>query len=432
MVDVLKQALETTVRSTDERILIAGLTNLGMRDTMPQYLDKLESEDFHFKDHGSIWQAAQKLSADSRTISPENLKMKLRTQTQKNIVDDLAGQSVREIEIQRGIEIVRAASKRRNLIRTLREIAENVSESDEFAPALDFAHSKLRNLDLAEVEDDSSDLLGSLDEFWGDVDASPEEREDIFASQYLSLNDKLNGGFRRKRLYLVGGRPGEGKSLLFTNLASDWARPKDNLKQLYFSAEMSRKEVMVRLMAAGAMADYAALERGDVSAEDRVKLQTYSDEIRNASFAVVDKPSISIRDIRAQATAMKRQGGLDVIYVDYLQIIQPDDKSLRKDIQIGDMSGALKVLARELDVAVFCAVQLNRAQFQQGEKRAPTLTDIRDSDKPSQDCDTAILLHHPKGPPTVGGDVVLYMPKNRTGGISKDTRSWRADQARIA
>ncbi|QDM55961.1 DnaB-like dsDNA helicase [Gordonia phage Trax] len=432
MVDVLKQALETTVRSTDERILIAGLTNLGMRDTMPQYLDKLESEDFHFKDHGSIWQAAQKLSADSRTISPENLKMKLRTQTQKNIVDDLAGQSVREIEIQRGIEIVRAASKRRNLIRTMREIAEFVGETDEFAPALDFAHSKLQNLDAAEVEDSSSDLTDSLHNFWNEVDAEPEDREDVWPTQYASLNKKLNGGIRRGRMYLVGGRPGEGKSLLLTNLAGEFAKPALNLKQLVFSAEMSRREVMNRLMAAGAYADYGALERGEVSEEDRVALQNYSDEIRNASLAVVDKPSISVRDIRAQATAMKRQGGLDVIYVDYLQIINPDDRSLRKDIQIGDMSESLKKLARELDVAIFVAVQLNRSQFDKGDKRMPTLTDIRDSDKPGQDADVVFLIHHPKGHHTVGGDVQLCMPKNRTGGVAIETRAWRADQARIA
>lgn len=431
MVDVLKQALETTIRSTDERILIAALTNMGLRDEMPQHLDKLSAEDFHFKDHGSIWQAAQKLSADSRTLSPENLKMKLRTQTQKNIVDDLAGTPVRQIEVERGIEIVRSASKRRALIRVLREIGEQVGSEEEFAPALDYAHSRLRELDAEEVEESSTDLLGALDEFWGDIDAPPEEREDIFPSQWLALNQKLNGGFRRKRMYLVGGRPGEGKSLVFTNLAAEWARPEHNLKQLYFSAEMSQKEVLNRLMAAGAMANYAELERGEVSAEDRVKLKAYSDLIRGASLAVVDKPIISIRDIRAQATAMKRQGGLDVIYVDYLQIIQPDDKSLRKDIQIGDMSGALKALARELDIAVFCAVQLNRSQFDKGEKRAPALTDIRDSDKPSQDCDVAILLHHPKGPPTVGEDVKFYMPKNRTGGISVDTRVWQANHARI-
>ncbi|QNN99417.1 DnaB-like dsDNA helicase [Gordonia Phage Sephiroth] len=435
MVDVLKKAIDSTNRHTDEQILVAALTNFSLRDEVKELVPQLDASEFYNANYGKIWDAANSLIDESRILSVENLLSKLKADAPKQILDDLAGTPVRLIEVTRGIEIVRNEAMKRRLFEAMRESAQTAATADSVGEALDAFHTNLQRINGEEVAATSADLGEAIDEFWQDLDVPDDEKEPPFPTPWLELDERMNGGLRRGRLYIWGGRPGEGKSLACCNICGLAAER--GLKTIYFTAEMSKSEVTARILCAGAQADYGQITRGNVDAANRAILANYSDEIKDAAITIVDKPSISIRDIRAMSAAKHRSSGLDIVFVDYLQMIQPDDKSIPREQQVAGMSSSLKVLARQLNVAVVCAVQLNRPPQQQGRdqlggsKPRPGLESIRESDRIGQDADVVVLNHCPNGITQSGVEMELCMPKCRTGQPGVVKRIWRPDQARI-
>lgn len=200
---------------------------------------------------------------------------------------------------------------------------------------------------------------------------------------------------------------------------------------IVFSVEMGRHEVTSRVIASGARAEYGQITRRHIDDHNMSRIAEWGDINRSMPLWIVDKGDIGVEYVTAVCRTMKRTHGLDVVFVDYLQLLKASGSKSPRHEQIGHMSRALKVLAMDLDVAVVIACQLNRNSA--NEKRPPVLADLRESGAIEQDCDVAILLNHKRadnGDHT--GDVELVVAKNRTGGTGVVTASWAAYQARIA
>jgi replicative DNA helicase len=170
------------------------------------------------------------------------------------------------------------------------------------------------------------------------------------------------------------------------------------------------------------------MTRHDIDEYNHQKISQYIDTHRGMPLTLVDKADISMNYIRARCRTLKRTTGLDVIVVDYLQLITETDSDKRQE-QVAKVSKALKVMSRELDCAVVVACQLNRNAANQDRK--PTLTDLRESGSIEQDADVVMLLHHEveNGGPT--GMVEVIVAKNRTGKQGSVPLPWRAYQARL-
>ena len=266
------------------------------------------------------------------------------------------------------------------------------------------------------------------DEWLDDLNAPPVTSKPI-PTPWPHLDDKLAGGLHRGRTYVVGGRPGEGKSLAGVNLAVGAAEA--GHPAIVFSVEMGRKEVAARVIASGAHADYGQITRRNIDDHYMARVAEWGDTNRSMPLQVVDKADIGVEYVAAVCRTLKRTRGLDVVFVDYLQLLKPAGSKVPRHEQIGHMSRALKVLAMDLDVAVIIACQLNRNSA--NEKRPPVLADLRESGSIEQDCDVAILLNHKRadnGDHT--GDIELVVAKNRTGSTGTITARWAAYQARIA
>ncbi|QTF81889.1 DnaB-like dsDNA helicase [Gordonia phage Guey18] len=243
----------------------------------------------------------------------------------------------------------------------------------------------------------------------------------VIPTPWLELDDLLSGGIYKKALYLLAARPGVGKTVGLNNFAMTAAER--GYKGVVWSVEMPRHEVVSRMLAAGASVNYGEIRRRSVQEQDIIT--DYAKRQKDIGLWICDDPRITINELASAATRMKQEHNIDFIAVDYLQLINPNRKGTKSRSQeVGEISWELKTLAKELDIAVVCAVQLNRGNAQEG--RPPRVDDLRESGQLEQDCDVCILLHH-----TEDGTIEFNVGKNRNGPTGSIELAWQPQYARI-
>ena len=296
--------------------------------------------------------------------------------------------------------------------------------------ALDKALVELyKVLDASTPMDETAGLVPFDDlmlEWWEYLEKENSEA-DIIPSPWPELNEIVSGGFHRGRSYLMAARPGAGKSLGLTNFGSYAGH--HGYRGAIYSVEMGRMEVASRIVSAGSKVEYSKITQRKVDGEDLIRIAEWADNASGMNLWVCDQASVTMNKIRRDCRSLKAHGGLDFVCVDYLQLLKPDSKGQSRQEQISEISRNLKLLAKELDIAVISACQLNRGNVKDG--RPPTTSDLRESGSLEQDCDVAILLHHETHDGLPTGDVEFIVGKNRTGKQATATLQWRAHFARI-
>jgi replicative DNA helicase len=208
----------------------------------------------------------------------------------------------------------------------------------------------------------------------------------------LALLDKMLGGLRGGQLVVVAGRPGMGKSVL----AVEWARLAALHAQkpaLIFSLEMGRNEIYNRIISAETAVSLARITRGYLSVDDWAELSTRSGETESAPLFIDDSAPLRLGDIVAKARRQHAREPLALVVVDYLQLLTiGGTRSDSREREVSDISRTLKLLAKELDVPVVAAAQLNRNVEQRTDKR-PVLSDLRESGSVEQDADIVVMLY---------------------------------------
>lgn len=203
--------------------------------------------------------------------------------------------------------------------------------------------------------------------------------------------DRLLNGLMPGQLILIAGRPSMGKSTLALDILRN-ASIRSNTSSLLLSFEMSRSDVMNRLLSAEARVPLHVLRSGQLSDDDWTKLARRMGEVSEAPLLVNDACSSSLRHVVAEARRAVREDGVQVIAVDYVQQLQVDRRVENRQQEMSEISRALKRLAIELAVPVIAVSQLNRASEARNDKR-PVMSDLRDSGSLEQDADVVILLH---------------------------------------
>lgn len=247
--------------------------------------------------------------------------------------------------------------------------------------------------------------------------------EAYIKTPWPSLNEKLNGGLQRGRLYTIGARPGVGKSVAALQIvqnAAFWGFP-----SAYFTLEMSKDEVMSRLIASGAGVDFGRIMRKQLNLEDRSKVDSYLSTSTTLPLQTIDRASVTVEQIVAHCRTVPK---LAVVAVDYLQLLRPSDSKASREQQVSHMSRQLKIAARELNVAMVACSQLNRGPLQGGKPRAPTLGDLRESGAIEQDSDVVMLLHADEDDP---GILQMIIAKNRNGRMGDVVAGFEGHYQRI-
>lgn len=248
----------------------------------------------------------------------------------------------------------------------------------------------------------------------------------------LGSLDDIIGGLKPGQLVIVGARPGCGKSLLLAGMCRH-AAMRAGVSAGLWSLEMSEGEVMRRLLSAECDIDLSRIMSGNLRPEHISQLRAKSAEVKSAPLRIEDSRPLDLTALRAQARRVQQRHGLDLIAVDYLQLMSSTGSRSNRVEEIGEISRGLKILAGDLGVPIVAAAQLNR-QSEHRTDRRPQLSDLRESGSIEADADVVILLHrddlnqpeHPRA-----GEIDLIIAKNRNGPQDLITAAAQFHKARI-
>ena len=210
--------------------------------------------------------------------------------------------------------------------------------------------------------------------------------------------DKKIGGLHKSDLIIIAGRPSMGKTAFATNIASNICMDKLNLKKknnvLFFSLEMSSEQLATRLLSEMSKIPSEKIRTGNISKMDFENLLKNSEKIKNLSLFIDDSPALTLSAIRSRSRRLKRKDGLDLIIIDYLQLISSESRNLNDNRvkEISEITRGLKAIAKEFNIPVIALSQLSRKVEDREEKR-PQLADLRESGSIEQDADLVVFLY---------------------------------------
>ena len=244
--------------------------------------------------------------------------------------------------------------------------------------------------------------------------------------------DALTNGLHTGQMVIIAARPAVGKSTLALDLARA-AAVKHGLTAAFFSLEMSRNEITMRLLSAEARVALHAMRSGTMNDDDWTRLARRMSEVSEAPLFIDDSPNMSMMEIRAKCRRLKQQHDLRLVVIDYLQLMTSGKRVESRQVEVSEFSRSLKLLAKELGVPVVALSQLNRGPEQRTDKK-PMVSDLRESGSIEQDADVVILLHredaYEKESPRAG-EADLIVAKHRNGPTATITVAFQGHYSRF-
>jgi replicative DNA helicase len=278
-------------------------------------------------------------------------------------------------------------------------------------------------LPLSQVMEATLDEIEAIDSRSGELVGVPTGFADL---------DQLTNGLHPGQMIVVAARPGLGKSTFGLDVARS-AAIHHQLPTVIFSLEMSRTEIAMRLLSAESRTHLHHLRTGGMSEEDWNRLARRMGEVSAAPLFIDDSPNLSMMEVRAKCRRLKQRHDLRLVVVDYLQLMSMGRRYENRQQEVSEMSRALKLLAKELEVPVIAISQLNRGAEQRSDKR-PQLADLRESGSIEQDADLVILLHredaYERESPRAG-EADFIVAKHRNGPVDTITVAFQGHYSRF-
>lgn len=301
-----------------------------------------------------------------------------------------------------------------NITGELRDAAFGVHEGT-IADFLGTVEQKIHDVTRRDLKSDTPTFRDAIAVVFKKIEEGSENLGPIGLPSGFARLDELTGGFRDGELIIIGARPSVGKTTL--GLAILRTICQAGMSAVLFSCEMRREQIVENIMSAESRVDWRRLRAGLCSDYDLDRIDNASKRASQWSFLIDDTPGVSLRAIAARARRLKDEGVLDVIMVDYLQLLRRPAglaNNTSREREVATLSAELKKLARELDIPVIVLAQLNRGMEQGALPRRPRPSDLRESGAIEQDADMVILLHRPPATPT---EAELILAKNRNGPV---------------
>jgi replicative DNA helicase len=247
--------------------------------------------------------------------------------------------------------------------------------------------------------------------------------------------DKLTGGMRPGDLIIVAGRPSMGKTTLAVNMA-EYAAVNPNIRAsvAIFSMEMPSEQLITRMLSSIGSVPLNSIRSGRISDEDWVRITSATSQLSEAKIFVDETPALTPTELRARARRVKREHGLDLVVVDYLQLMQVPGSKENRATEIAEISRGLKALAKELAVPVIALSQLNRS-VEQREHKKPVMSDLRESGAIEQDADMILLIYREEvydKNTTKKGIAEIDLAKHRNGEIGTFLLTFQGHFTRFA
>ncbi len=411
----------------DERHLACLLLSPTGRVYLGDALDTVDPDDFYETHYGRMWTAARTIHTNGQRVTKRSILGEVDTPPIRARLEQISGEPVYITKLPASIRAVQQLAKQRRLVQTLQRGITHTVAAEDYSQALGTVWELMHRLDESDTPTEVVPFATLVDDFHKTM-TSDTHVGDVIPTPWPDLNDLLSGGLHTGRSFVAAGRPGAGKSILGLGAAAHAAE--QGFHTLVVSEEMSNFEVTGRLLAAGAQVEYGEITRYAMSSDTSTAILEYGDTNRDMPLYVIDRPNLTIEYVAALARIMKRTKGLDLLVIDYLQLLEATDRGKVREQQVAHISRSVKLLSRELGCAIVTLAQLNRENVRTSRK--PTLADLRESGSLEQDADAVILLHHEETEDGRGtGMVTFIIAKSRFGPKADIELRWRGHQARI-
>jgi len=319
------------------------------------------------------------------------------------------------------VKIVASKAVLRGLIRAAQEIQEeSFAASDETADILDRAEQRIFAITDQRVRQGFVPLKSLLKPAFEHIQTLFERKEHVTGvpSGYVDL-DKLTAGFQRGDLVIIAGRPSMGKTSLAVNIVEN-AAIRHSVPCAIFSLEMSKEQLVLRLLCSQSEVALHKVRNGFLGHEDWPRLTTGAGLLTQAPIWIDDSAAPTVLELRAKCRRLKAEGKLGMVVIDYLQLVRASGRAENRVQEISQITRALKALAKELDVPVVALSQLSRAVEQRhGSDKRPQLSDLRDSGSVEQDSDVVLFVfreeYYKPDVAELKGKATIIISKQRNG-----------------
>ncbi len=412
------------------------------KDALLDVVEVLTSDDFYNEAHKEIFKAVTDLYKKSAPVDVLTVSEELKKRNSLEMVGGrayIAALSADVPSTSNAAEYAKIISNKaslRRLISTAGDIMQtSYDENMETNAILDMAESQIFEIAQKGQKSDFAHIKDVLLENIKIIDEMSEKEGNLtgITTGFRDL-DQLTSGLHRSDLIILAARPAMGKTAFALSVAQG-AAIKGNASVMIFSMEMSKEQLGQRLLSMESRIDMQALKTGKLERKDWDQINMALDALSRADIHIDDTPGISIMEMKNKCRRLKAEKGLDLIVIDYLQLMSIEGKRIESRTQeISVLSRNLKLLARELDCPVIVLSQLSRAVEQRPNKR-PMLSDLRESGSIEQDADIVIFLYRDEyyNPDTdKPGECEVIVAKHRSGPTGTVDVTWLGKYTRFA
>lgn len=368
------------------------------KDAVTEVVELITSEDFYKEAHKAIFSGIVSLYNRNDPVDIITLSEQL---TKDGVLEaiggidylsDLTSMGVLTTNAKHYARIIEEKATLRRLIRSSSEIIEKSYSSEGADTLLDLAEKTIFDISQKKNREGLEPIKEVLMKTYQRIESIYDSDLSLtgLSTGFTDLDMKTSG-FQKSDLILVAARPSMGKTAFSLNLCQN-AAVKNDASVAIFSLEMSKDQLVQRLLSAESQINMGDLRNGNLKDEDWVALAKAMNTLSNCKIFIDDTPAITVLEMRAKCRKLKMEKGLDMIMIDYLQLMSGGDKNESRQQEISTISRSLKALAREMDCPVVALSQLSRAAELRADHR-PILSDLRESGAIEQDADIVMFLY---------------------------------------
>ena len=401
-------------------------------EIMVSLSDEMKVQDFYDRRHQIIYTAMLNIYKNQMQIDFTTLIAELQIKNQlveaggAVYLSSLIDAVYTTANIADYIQIVQDAALKRNVIAAATSIAEaGYNANYDSAGYIDYAERLLSDLAKRRRTEGFASIDTVLENVKNIMLANRARDGELTGlSTGFEKLDEISLGLQKDNLIILAARPAMGKSAFAMNIAINAAT--NNVKQetgepvsvAIFSLEMSQEQIVQRMTAAKARVNLNSIQKGTLNQKEMLLVESANDDLAGLNIYFCDQGTVTVADIRAKCRKQKASGGLDLVIIDYLQLINGSTKSGNRQEEVANISRSLKQMARELGVPVIALSQLSR-KLEEREDKRPNMSDLRESGSIEQDADIIMFLYrdgyYNKNTEKVSNLTELIIAKNRSG-----------------
>ncbi|HAG15468.1 MAG TPA: replicative DNA helicase [Bacteroidales bacterium] len=371
------------------------------KNALTAVIDILHPEVFYKQAHQKIFKAIQDLFASTEPIDILTVSNKLKSEGDLDevggayYITQLTNRVASSANIEFHARIILQKFVQRELIRASSEtIKDAFEDSTDVFELLDRAEQQLFDISEHNFRRESVDMQSLVFESIREIEAARDSKGSLrgVPSGFTDL-DRITAGWQKSDLVVIAARPGMGKTAFALTMARNAAMAKKPVA--IFSLEMSAVQLTTRLISSETEITSDKLKKGKLENHEWEQLNTRVKALVEAPIFIDDTPSLSVFELRAKCRRLKEQHGIELIIVDYIQLMRSGESGGNREQEISTISRSLKALAKELNVAVLVLSQLNRSVETRGGSKKPQLSDLRESGAIEQDADMVVFIYRP-------------------------------------